>query len=79
MIRVFAPSEVREAAARWGDSIAGKLSAEECRDLSDAELDRCLSECVGASMLPLAKQMRDLDLLTLDAATGGFVYLPVAP
>ena len=41
-------------------AIVGRLNAEMARDLSDAELERCLLPCVmGRKLVPLAKQMRD--------------------
>lgn len=47
-------------AERHVDAIRGRLAAERARNDSDAELDRCLSPCVGGNRLvPAAQLLRD--------------------
>ena len=49
-------------------SVAGVLNAQECRDLSDAEIVRCLSDCVsGHILIPFAHALRDYGILTVNA------------
>jgi hypothetical protein len=52
----------------YGLTVIGVMLAENARDVTDAEIDRTLSRCVGANMLiPVAKRMRELGTLVLDA------------
>jgi len=56
--------------SRYAEAIVGKLAAEGAVDMGDAELDRCLGECVGGrKLLEIARAMRDLGLVyTADMA-----------
>lgn len=47
------------------NKIIARLVAEDARDLSDAELERCLDPCVAAWLTKIAKRLRDTDVLTL--------------
>ncbi|MFZ2524430.1 MAG: hypothetical protein WAW87_03855 [Candidatus Ferrigenium altingense] len=44
------------------NGIIGRLKAENARDFSDSELERCLDPCCG-NLTDLAKQLRDAGLL----------------
>lgn len=49
---------------RYALAIIGKLAAENADDVSDAELDRCLAECVsGRKLILIAQAMRDRGIL----------------
>ena len=49
--------------------VAMKLRAERARDLSDAEIDRCLSGCALTSLPALARRYRDAGALSLPTPT----------
>lgn len=52
--------------AELAEALTGKLCAEDCADLSDAELMRCLVPCVsGHTLVPLAKSLRDSGKLVM--------------
>jgi len=51
---------------RYLAAIAGRMSAEQARDVGDAEIERCLAACVaGQTLIPLAKRLRRSQLLSL--------------
>ncbi len=55
-------SDIRTA-RRYAQAITGRMAAEDARDWSDAELERCLSGCVaGPRLVALARIVRDCNL-----------------
>jgi hypothetical protein len=59
------PEKIERAKRRMRDGIVGKLRFEEARDLSDAELERCLQFCAGRTqLLRYAKEFRAEGYLT---------------
>lgn len=56
-------------ARKYADAIWGRLAAEAAPSLSDADIDRILSPCVGGHFLvPAAKELRDAKVLYFDGA-----------
>ena len=57
-------------AAKWKAQLSGRLLVEGARDLSDAELHRCLDQCVsGPACVRAAIFLREAGLLTQDDIT----------